>query len=145
MSSQRNRIGRERSHSVSANNQYWHVNRCDPKFEFSQKLSSFGYSNTNETVYFIEITGITDATGESNRNLNGEGKLNMCSLESRKTSSTLDHNLSVAYLDFSLKTCRWCSNSSSSPSLIPLSLSSPKKKHRRLFWAVIIRSPSMRH
>ena len=41
------------------------MNRWDPKFEFSQQLSSFGYSNTNETVYFIEISGITDATGKS--------------------------------------------------------------------------------
>ena len=79
------------------------MNRCDPKFEFSQK-TNIPYSNTNETVYFIEITGTTDAMGESKRNLNIKEKLNMRSLESRHTSSTLDHNLSIAYLDSSLKT-----------------------------------------
>ena len=57
-------------------------------------------TNTN----FIEITGITNATDESKRNLNTKEKLNMCSLESRHTSSTLDHNLSIAFLDSSLKT-----------------------------------------
>ena len=46
-----------------------------------------------------------DATGESNRNLNTQGKLNMCSLESHNTSSTLDYNLSVACLNSLLKTC----------------------------------------
>ena len=86
------------------------MNRCDLKFEFSLKLSTFGYSNTNETVYFIEITGITDATSECKQNLNTQEKLNMRSLESRHTSSTLDHNLWIAYLDSSLKTCSWCSN-----------------------------------
>ena len=42
---------------------------------FHKELSTFGYSNTNETVYFIEITGITDATGESKRNLNTKEKI----------------------------------------------------------------------
>ena len=110
-----------------------------------KELSTFGYSNTNETVYFIEITGISDARGESKRNLNTKEKFNMCSLESRYTSSTLDHNLSIAYLDSSLKTCSWCSNSASSSSLMPLSLFSLQKKHRSLFCAVVIRSPSVRH
>ena len=110
-----------------------------------KKLSTFGYSNTNETVYFIEITGITYTKGKSKRNLNTKEKLNMCSLKSRHTSSTLDHNLSIAYLDSSLKTCSWCSNSASSSSLIPLSLFSTKKKHRSLFCTVVIRSPSVRH
>jgi len=61
----------------------------------------------NETLlrHVIEVTGFTDATGESNRNFNAQGNMNMCSLESHNTSSTLDHNLSVAYLDSSLKTC----------------------------------------
>ena len=46
------------------------MNCWDRKFEFSQQLSSFGYPNTNETVNFIEISGITDATGKFKRNLN---------------------------------------------------------------------------
>ena len=46
-----------------------------------------------------------DPMGESNQNLNTQGKLNMCSLESQNTSSTLDYNLSVTCLNSSLKTC----------------------------------------
>ena len=60
-----------------------------------------------------------DAMGESNRNLNTQGKLNMCSLESHNTSSTLDYNLSVACLNSSLKTC------------ILVLLKSPKPKSRK--------------
>ena len=67
-----------------------------------------------------------DATGESNQNLKTQGKLNMCSLESHNPSSSLDHNLY------------------SFPLLVPLSLFSPQKKHRRLF-STIICSPSTRH
>ena len=119
-----------------------------PNLNFHKKLSTLGYSNRNETVYFIEITTvyfieitrITDATGECKRNSNPQEKLNMRPLE-----SPLDHNLLIACIDSSLKTWRWCSNSASLSSLIPLSLFSPQKKHCRLFCAVVIRSPSIRH
>ena len=75
-----------------------------PNLNFHKKLSTFGYSNKNEIVYFIETTGITDATGECKRNFKIQEKLNMRSLESRDISLILDHNLSIAYLDSSLKT-----------------------------------------
>ena len=115
-----------------------------PNLNFHKKLSTFAYSNKNEIVYFIETTGITDATGECKRNFKNQEKLNMRSLESRDISLTLDHNLSIAYLDSSLKTWRWSSNSASSSSLIPLSLFSPPKKDRSLFCAVVIWSPWIR-
>ena len=97
-------IGSEgKCHRVSANNQSL-ISVAIHNLNFHKKLSTFGYSKTNETVYFIEITGITDATGECKQNLNSQEKLNMRSLESRHTSSTLDQNLWIAYLDSLLKT-----------------------------------------
>jgi len=75
------------------------------KFVFSQKLSTFGYPNTNETVYLIKITVFTNATGKSNVNRNALGKLNRSSLEQRDTSpsATSDQNLLIAYLASLLK------------------------------------------
>ena len=99
------------------------MNRWDPKFEFSQEVSSFRYSNTIKTVYFIEITRITDATGKSKRNLNKHGKLSMRLLKTLNTRSTSDQNLTIIYLDSSPKISTWCSSAASSSSLVSLSIS----------------------